>query len=217
MIAVVDYGMGNLRSMAKAIEHVGGDVTVTSDARALRAAERYVLPGVGAFGEAMANLRSTGIVDVLAEQVLEAGKPLLGVCLGMQLLARGSREHGRHAGLGWLEADVLPLAATEPALRIPHTGWTAIELDAGPSSPFARIRPGEAFYFNHSLHVVPDDPALVSARAEHGQPVVAAIEHRSIAATQFHPEKSQQAGLELLADFLDWEPQRAQAMRTSTP
>ena len=218
MIAIVDYGMGNLRSMAKAIEHVGGEPVLTSDDADLREAERIVLPGVGAFGEAMENLRSTGLVDVLEDEVLRGGKPFLGVCLGMQLLARSSMEHGRHDGLGWVAADVLPLAITAPEIRVPHTGWNDIELCAAAGTPLERVRPGESFYFNHSLHLVPDDESLIAAQTWHGERVVAAIARDNVCATQFHPEKSQQAGLELLADFVSWEPAPArQAIRTSTP
>lgn len=206
MIAVVDYGMGNLRSMAQALEHVGAGPVVTASADDLRSAERIVLPGVGAFGEAMANLRSTGLLDVLAAEVLHGTKPFLGVCLGMQLLARESVEHGRFEGLGWIEADVLPLSVDRPELRVPHTGWNDLELAAVQGTPLERVRPGEAFYFNHSLHVVPDDPSIVSAHVTHGARVVAAITQGNICATQFHPEKSQQVGLELLADFTDWQP-----------
>lgn len=212
MIAVVDYGMGNLRSMAKAIEHVGGEPVVTSNAGDLRDAERIVLPGVGAFGESIANLTATGLVDVLEEEVLEKGKPFLGVCVGMQLLGRESVEHGRHAGLGWLDAAVLPIEFTRPELRVPHTGWNEIEVVAGHDGPLGRVRPHEAFYFNHSFHVVPEDKSLVAAQCEHGAQIVAAVARDNLLAVQFHPEKSQQAGLEFLADFLVWEPVAASAV-----
>lgn len=209
MVAVVDYGMGNLRSMSKALEHVGAEVVVTSRAADLRDAERIVLPGVGAFGEAIGNLRATGLVEALEVEVLQHRKPFLGVCVGMQLLARESGEHGRHRGLGWVDAAVLPLPVTEPGLRVPHTGWNAIEVVGDQDGPLAQVRPGEAFYFTHSFHVVPTDETLVAARCEHGAPVVAAIAQDNLLAVQFHPEKSQQAGLEFLADFLVWEPAAA--------
>jgi glutamine amidotransferase len=218
MIAVVDYGMGNLRSIAKALEHVGAAVAVTSDEGDLRAAERIILPGVGAFGEAASNLRETGLVAVLEEQVLNGPKPFLGVCLGMQLLARESFEHGRHSGLGWVAGEVVPLERTDPMQPIPHTGWNEVDVTGGEGSPLAKLRSGEAFYFNHSYHFVPDSDTVVAARCDHGQRFVAAIAHENIVATQFHPEKSQRAGLELLADFAVWEPDRlGQAIRTSTP
>jgi glutamine amidotransferase len=155
----------------------------------------------------MENLRSTGLVELLEEEVLGRGKPFLGVCLGMQLLARTSVEHGRHDGLGWIAADVLPLTITGPEIRVPHTGWNDIELRAAAAdTPLARVRPAEAFYFNHSLHVVPDDESVIAAETRHGQRVVAAIARDNICATQFHPEKSQQAGLEVLVDFVHWRP-----------
>jgi glutamine amidotransferase len=211
VIAVIDYGMGNLHSMAKAIEYVGEDVVVTSSQEDLVAAERIVLPGVGAFAECMENLRSTGLIDVLRSEVLEGGKPFLGVCVGMQLLAREGLEHGRHEGLGWLPASVVPLPGGD-GVRIPHTGWNEIELgDAAPISPFAAVKSGEAFYFNHSYRMVPEDESLVAARAQHGEAFVAAVARGNIVATQFHPEKSQRAGIDFLADFAVWDPHRAEA------
>jgi imidazole glycerol-phosphate synthase subunit HisH len=217
-VAVVDYGMGNVRSMAKALEHVGADVRVTADEDEVRAAERIVLPGVGAFGEAVGNLRATGLVEALQAEVLEAGKPFLGVCLGMQLLARHSVEHGHHDGLGWLDASVEPIPRDGPEHRIPHTGWNEVELDNAIATPLERTRSGECFYFNHSFRVVPADPSSIVGRCNHGAEIVAALAFGNVFATQFHPEKSQQAGLNLLADFLSWQPTLAnQAIRTSTP
>lgn len=206
-IAVVDYGSGNLRSMAKALEHVGRDpVLVTRSEEDIRIAERIVLPGVGAFGEAMSMLRASGLVPVLEEEVLGRGKPFLGVCVGMQLLARESLEHGRHEGLGWLDGVVEPFEPGDPAVRVPHTGWNDVEIVEGGHSPVAGVRNGESFYFNHSYHFVPDDDAIVAARATHGVEFAAAVARGNIVATQFHPEKSQQAGLRFLAEFLDWRP-----------
>lgn len=206
MIAVVDYGMGNLHSIAKALEHVGGEPRVTGSEADLRACERIVLPGVGAFGECMANLERTGLIGVLEEEVLERAKPFLGVCVGMQLLASEGLEHGRHRGLGWFPGSVTALERTPAALRVPHTGWNEVEPDASGDSPLGRIRRGEAFYFNHGYHFIPEDPAVVAARCDYGQPVVAAVSWRNILATQFHPEKSQRAGLDLLAAFVEWMP-----------
>ena len=207
MIAVVDYGMGNLHSMAKAFEYLGEDVVVTSSAGDLVAAERIVLPGVGAFGECMDNLRSTGLIDVLRTEVIEGSKPFLGVCVGMQLLAGVGLEHGSHDGLGWLPGSVVELLPGADGVRIPHTGWNEISLaDAAPISPFAAVKSGEAFYFNHSYTLVVDDDSLVAARCTHGSPFVAAVARGNIVATQFHPEKSQRAGIDFLADFTVWEP-----------
>lgn len=219
MVAVVDYGMGNIHSMAKAIEHVGGDVIVTSSEADLSGADRIVLPGVGAFGECMANLKRTGLVVALEREVLQLGKPFLGVCVGMQLLAREGVEHGTHRGLGWIDGRVVALSRHAPGVRVPHTGWNEVQQVRESGSPLDRIRSGEAFYFNHSYHLVADDPGLVALRCDYGQSVTAAVAHGNIITTQFHPEKSQSAGLELLADFLDWSPDtsRAHAIRTSTP
>jgi glutamine amidotransferase len=208
MIAVVDYGMGNLHSMAKAFEYLGEDVVVTSSGADLVAAERIVLPGVGAFGECMENLRSTGLIDVLRAEVIQGSKPFLGVCVGMQLLAGEGFEHGRHQGLGWLPASVAELPGAD-GVRIPHTGWNEIELgEAAPISPFAAVKSGEAFYFNHSYRMVVEDESLVAARCTHGEPFVAAVARGNVVATQFHPEKSQRAGIDFLADFTVWEPGR---------
>ena len=192
--------------MAKAIEYVGGEPIVTSSEADLRRADRIVLPGVGAFGEAMTMLRASGLVDALEEEVLGRGKPFLGVCVGMQLLARESLEHGHHEGLGWIEGAVVALEPGDVSLRIPHTGWNSIEVAEGGDSPLAGVRSGESFYFNHGYHFVPDDDAIVAARSTHGIGFAAALARENIVATQFHPEKSQQAGLGFLAEFVDWRP-----------
>lgn len=205
MIAVVDYGMGNLHSMAKAIEYVGGEPVVSSREEDLVTAERIVLPGVGAFGEAMENLRATGLLETLEHQVLVRRKPFLGVCLGMQLLARESHEHGQHSGLGWLAAVVLPLPAGGSA-RVPHTGWNEIDISQPAGSPLGAVPQAESFYFNHSYHLVPDSNDIAAAWCDHGEPFVAAVITDNILATQFHPEKSQRAGLNFLADFAEWQP-----------
>jgi imidazole glycerol-phosphate synthase subunit HisH len=216
MIAIVDYGMGNLRSIAKAFEHVGADAVVTSSARDLQEADRIVLPGVGAFGEAIANLRSTGLVETLGEEVFRGGKPFLGICLGMELLATDSIEHGRHKGLGWIDGTCIPLQPN--GVRVPHTGWNNIDLANAASKPLGRVSNGEDFYFNHTYHFVPADESTVAAWCTHGTRVAAAVAVGNVFATQFHPEKSQQAGLELIADFAAWAPESApQAIRTSTP
>lgn len=207
-IAVVDYGMGNLHSMAKALEYLGAEVTVTSSEADLRSAERIVLPGVGAFGAAVENLRETGLVRVLEQEVLGGGKPFLGVCLGMQILAKGSTEHGAHEGLGWLDAQVVPLPTS--SVKVPHTGWNEIQPIRSVDSPLSGTRERESFYFNHSFQLVPGDPAIVAARCHYGAQFVAAVASGNLVATQFHPEKSQRAGIDFLAEFLDWQPAPAQ-------
>jgi imidazole glycerol-phosphate synthase subunit HisH len=211
MVAVVDYGMGNLGSMAKALEYLGADVAVTSSVRDIRAAERIILPGVGAFGTAVANLRETGLIHTLQDEVLHRGKPFLGVCLGMQLLARRSVEHGVHEGLGWLDAVVLPLTAASANVKLPHTGWNEIEPVCSGASPVTSIRDHESFYFNHSYHLIPRDPKVVAARCKHGEDFVAAVSLDNVLATQFHPEKSQRAGLDFLGQFLAWQPEKGRS------
>lgn len=205
MIAVVDYGMGNLHSMAKAIEYVGGDPVVSAREEDLVGADRIVLPGVGAFGEAMENLRATGLLQTLEHEVLIRRKPFLGVCLGMQLLARESHEHGQHCGLGWLDAEVMRLSAAGTT-RVPHTGWNEIDVGRPGGSPLVAVPQGESFYFNHSYHLVPRSDEVAAAWCDHGEAFVAAVVRDNILATQFHPEKSQRAGLNFLADFTAWQP-----------
>ncbi len=205
MIALVDYGMGNLRSLSNALAAVGAAVETTSSPEALRRADRIVLPGVGAFGDAIAALRARGLEQALVAEVLGARKPMLGICLGMQLLARASKEHGRHEGLGWIDADVVRLPYA-PGLKVPHVGWNSVRFAAA-DPLFRGIRPAESnFYFVHSYHVVCRDPANVVATAEHGVGFAAAVRFRNVTATQFHPEKSQDNGVRLLRNWLEWEP-----------
>ncbi|MEK7218311.1 MAG: imidazole glycerol phosphate synthase subunit HisH [Patescibacteria group bacterium] len=208
MIAVIDYGMGNLRSIAKALEHVGAEVTVTRDPAVIRSAERLVLPGVGAFGNGMGNLRSFELLPVLEEEVLGKKKPFWGICLGMQLLARSSEEFGEHQGLGWIPAIVkrFSFPAGSP-LKIPHVGWNTVT--------FAREHPVTAgrekadFYFVHSYYVAPDGDGLTAGTCEYGTRFAACVTRDNIFATQFHPEKSQQDGLRLLRQFCHWQPESA--------
>ena len=201
MIHVVDYGMGNLRSVANAFEALGASVRVSPDPAALADAERVVLPGVGAFGEAMRRLRESGFVDALAEAVLVRKRPFLGICLGMQLVADRSFEHGEHAGLGWIAGDVRRIEPADPSLRIPHIGWNAVAM--APERRLGIDLPKDpTFYFVHSYQLVPADERDVAGRCDYGGPVVACIERGHIFGTQFHPEKSQRAGLQMLTNFL---------------
>jgi glutamine amidotransferase len=205
MIAVVDYGMGNLRSLANALDSLGADVEVVSGAEGLGRADRIVLPGVGAFGDAMRSLRERGLDEALAHEVVAGGKPVLGICLGMQLMASASAEHGSHRGLGWIDAEVTRLPPG-PGLKIPHVGWNSVRFDRS-DWLFAGIRESESnFYFVHSFHVRCTNPADVVAVADHGIPLTAAIRRGRLVATQFHPEKSQDNGVRLLRNWLDWDP-----------
>jgi glutamine amidotransferase len=204
MVVVVDYGICNVRSVVKALELVGATVRVSSAPRDLQEAERIVLPGVGAFEHGMTNLATRGLIEPLADQVLGKGKPFLGICLGMQLLARTSHEFGVHEGLGWLPATVTAFALEGEGLKVPHIGWTEVSLDRA-SPLFAGVSKAPSFYFVHSYHMVCDTTDLVAASAEYGVRFTAAVQRDNIFATQFHPEKSQDDGLRLLENFLQWQ------------
>jgi glutamine amidotransferase len=212
-VAIIDYGSGNLRSAAKALElasHKSGldfEVTVTNDPEIVRRADRIVLPGVGAFADCMKGLRDLpGMVDMLNERVLKVGRPFLGICVGMQLMATIGHEHGAHEGLNWIPGEVVPLRPADPTLKIPHMGWNELDypevchhvLDRLPTRPHA--------YFVHSYHYVCKDPAHVLATADYGGPIAAVIGRDNLVGTQFHPEKSQETGLAVLISFLRWRP-----------
>jgi glutamine amidotransferase len=205
MIGLIDYGMGNLLSVRHALETAGAEVVVCRDGEALKQVERIVLPGVGAFRDCMMNLKKRGLIEGLEEAVLRLGKPILGICLGMQAMARRSFEGGEHSGLGWLEADVVRLNPDPPTLRVPQIGWNEVHYRTG--SPIFKALPQTPdFYFVHSYFVKCDDEAIVEATCDYGGPVTAAVRKENIFATQFHPEKSQDYGLKLLDHFLNWKP-----------
>ena len=200
-IAIVDYGMGNVRSLMNAFDFIGEEAEVTADPEALAAADRLVLPGVGAFGDAMDAIRGRGLDKILNRLALEVKKPVLGVCLGMQLFAKRSLEHGAHEGLGWLDAEIVPLDVAAPA-KVPHVGWNAIDFAPG-DWLFAGLPTGESdYYFVHSLHMVCADQADVVATCDHGGRFTAAVRRGNLVATQFHPEKSQDNGLQLLQNWM---------------
>lgn len=216
--AVVDYGSGNLHSAGKALERAareGGSgvrVVVTSDPKEVLAADRIVLPGVGAFADCHAGLEAVaGLKDAISEQVIDKGRPFLGICVGMQLMATRGLEFGTHAGLGWIAGEVRGIAPTDPALKIPHMGWnTLLPVGAGADHPLFSGIPlgpdGWHAYFVHSFHFVPEDERHVLARTDYGGPITAAVGRDNLFGTQFHPEKSQALGLKLLANFLAWSP-----------
>ncbi len=196
MIAIIDYGMGNLHSVSKAIEKLGYEAVVTSDPAAIREADGAVLPGVGAFGDAMANLRETGL-DAVVKAYAASDKPLLGICLGMQLLFSESEEHGRHEGLGLLPGRVVRF---QGAYKVPHMGWN--ELAFLQESPlFAGVEPGHV-YFVHSYHALPERMEDLLAVTDYHQPVTAIVGRGSLFGMQFHPEKSGELGRALLERFL---------------
>ncbi len=205
MIAIVDYGMGNVRSVLNAFEAIGADAHVTADPAALDEATHIVLPGVGAFGDAMAALHQRNLVVPLRRQALTRHKPFLGICLGMQLLAKRSTEHGVTDGLGWFDAEVVRFDLAQPGLNVPHMGWNDIE-PARSHPLFAGLRPSEfTFYFVHSYRMICDVSDDVAAACDYGGRFVAAIARDNIFAAQFHPEKSQDSGLHILRNFVEWQ------------
>ena len=202
MIAVVDYGAGNLRSVAKAVEAAGGDVLVTDDPADVARADRIVLPGVGAFAHCIGSLKAVpGLVEALQRRVVEQGVPFLGVCVGMQLLADRGTEHGVTEGLGWIGGDVVRIAPGGAGLKVPHIGWTEV----APAAPHAVVGAGTA-YFVHSYRFAPSDEATLVARCDYGGAFAAAVGRDNILGVQFHPEKSQAYGLATLRAFLEWRP-----------
>jgi glutamine amidotransferase len=205
-LAVIDYGSGNLRSAAKALARAGGEILVTSDPEAVRKAERIVLPGVGAFADCMAGLAALpGMKQALEEAVIERGRPFLGICVGMQLMADWGREHGDHQGLGWLKGDVVQLQPGDLALKVPHMGWNQLEIRR-PHPLLAGIPQEAHAYFVHSFHFRAADSATVHAECDYGGRIAALVGRDNMAGTQFHPEKSQKVGLKLIANFLGWRP-----------
>jgi glutamine amidotransferase len=210
--AIVDYGSGNLRSAAKAFERAAaehgsaGQILVTSRPEDVAAAERVVLPGVGAFADCRRGLAAVpGLEAALAEAVMARGRPFLGICVGMQLMAERGREFETVEGLGWIAGEVVPIAPADPVLKIPHMGWNELVVRA--EHPVLRgLGSGTHAYFVHGYHFRPDDAADRLADTDYGGPLAAAIGRDNLIGTQFHPEKSQMAGLRLIANFLEWRP-----------
>ncbi|HJP54218.1 MAG TPA: imidazole glycerol phosphate synthase subunit HisH [Rhodospirillales bacterium] len=212
-VAIIDYGSGNLRSAAKAFERaiaearLGLDVIVTGRAEDLSGATHIVLPGVGAFADCRRGLGALdGMEDALTAQVIDAGTPFLGICVGMQLMADIGREHVDTPGFGWIPGEVVALTPTDSSLKIPHMGWNALKVE-DPSHPFLDgIGEDAHVYFVHSYGLVPKDPSQVLATADYGGPVTAVAGRDNLLGTQFHPEKSQAVGLRLITNFLKWQP-----------
>lgn len=200
-ILVIDYGVGNHQSVENALKFLGAKYIISGHKRDIVQARAFIFPGVGAFAEATHNLSRRGIGPALRDQVLVHKKPLLGICLGMQLLAQDSQENGLHPGLGWLKGHVVKLNPTREC-KIPHVGWNNLTVKLA-SPLFSQLPPRPTFYFDHSYHFAAD-PQLVSATAWHGTEVIAAIQHQHIFGVQFHPEKSQRHGLKFLRAFLNF-------------
>jgi glutamine amidotransferase len=214
-VAIIDYGSGNLHSAAKAFERAAKEegsrlaVKVTSKPEDLRQAERIVLPGVGAFADCRQGLVNIpGMIEALEEAVRQGGKPFLGICVGLQLMAMRGLEHGLTPGLGWIEGEVRAIAPGDRALKIPHMGWNTLEL-AREHALFEGIPTGNKglnAYFVHSYHLVPSGPETLVATTDYGGPITAFVAKDNMAGSQFHPEKSQKLGLALIANFLRWKP-----------
>jgi imidazole glycerol-phosphate synthase subunit HisH len=203
VIAVIDYGAGNLRSVASAFEAIGQHPLITNQPGDLAKAAAIVLPGVGAFGDGMESLRRFGLIETLQEEVLEKKKPYLGICLGLQFLGLESLEHGAHAGLGWLKGLVRQIVPNDKRFRIPHIGWNNIHIQR-PSPLFEGLPPEPVFYFVHSFHLemAEAERAAVTSTCWHGADITASVQKDHIFAVQFHPEKSQENGLKLLENFV---------------
>jgi imidazole glycerol-phosphate synthase subunit HisH len=214
-VAIIDYGSGNLHSAAKAFERAAREqgselaVKVTARPEDVADAERIVLPGVGAFADCKRGLEDVpGMIEALEEAVQQDGKPFLGICVGLQLMASRGLEHGVTPGLGWIKGEVRAITPNDPELKIPHMGWNTLRISRG-HALLADIPTGEGglhAYFVHSYHLVPEQADDVVANADYGGPITAFVAKDNMAGTQFHPEKSQQLGLALIANFLRWKP-----------
>ena len=201
MIAIIDYGMGNLRSVSKAFEAVGHQAVVTRDAKVIEIASHVVLPGVGAFGECMANLERYGLIDPVCATI-QSGKPFLGICLGLQLLFTESEEFGAHKGLGIIPGKVRRFTI-DPALKVPHMGWNQVNFQRN-CPLFDGINDGAHWYFVHSYYVDPTDKAVAATTTTYGVQFASSIWRDNVVACQFHPEKSQSVGLRLIKNFGAW-------------
>lgn len=201
MICIVDYGMGNLRSVQKALERIGYAATVSGDPEQIDRADKVILPGVGAYADAIATLRERGFVQPLLDAI-RRGKPFLGICLGMQLLFERSHEAGEHQGLGVLGGEVLRFTDLPHDFKVPHMGWNQMALLRRPPA-FKHVGPNDDFYFVHSYYVRPTDPRIVAGETDYCRPFCSAVWRDNVVATQFHPEKSQAAGMRLLQGFAE--------------
>ena len=211
LTAIIDYKSGNLHSAQKAFERMaretdGGNVVVTGDADVVAGADRIVLPGDGAFPACMAELKGhSGLYAAMVEAVEEKGRPFMGICVGMQLMADWGREYEDTKGLGWVAGEVTRIAPHDPSLKVPHMGWNDMVVDTD-HPVFAGVGTGDHAYFVHSYHMVVENPRQRLAHVDYGGDVTAAVGHDTMIGLQFHPEKSQSAGLRMIANFLNWAP-----------
>jgi glutamine amidotransferase len=206
MVGIVDYGMGNLLSVYNAFDYLGEDVIVCKHPEDLQAVDRIVIPGVGAFRDCINLLRSSGFSDALNEEVIMKAKPTLGICLGMQVMAKKSHEFGEHLGLGWFEGEVIKIIVENTGLKLPNIGWSEIEIRS--DNPLFNSIPNRSdFYLVHSFYMSCENSNDVVAAYEYGGNLItASVLKNNIFATQFHPEKSQDHGLQLLSNFINWNP-----------
>ena len=203
MIAIIDYGVGNLFSLASSFAAIGAEAIVTSDPAVIHAADRIILPGVGAFEDAARKLRESGMADLVKKEAA-LGKPIMGICLGMQLLFERSFEYGEHEGLGLIKGSVCPIFDVIPTgLKIPHIGWNALHFTR-PNPLFKYLKEGDFVYFVHSFYATDCEDAII-ATSEYGAPLTAAVAADNVMGCQFHPEKSGDVGLSILRAFCEWE------------
>ena len=202
MVVVIDYGMGNLHSVEKALETCGADVVVTNKIEEIKEADKIVLPGVGSFSQGVEHLTELNLIDTLTEEVMVKQKPFLGICLGMQLAATEGEEYGESKGLGWIDAKVVKFDVDSKEFKVPHMGWNDVEFEK--ESPlFNRLKSPTTFYFVHSYHFVPADSNIITGSCAHGNKFAASVSVDNIHLVQFHPEKSQDKGLQVLENFID--------------
>lgn len=200
MIGIVDYGMGNLRSVQKALQSLGAEARIVRTPGDIFACRSLILPGVGAFADAIATLHTMELSEILLEYI-DNGNPFLGICLGMQLLFETSAEDGLHTGLGVIAGSVERFVATDPECKIPHMGWNSLDFEPGDNPLLAGIKPGDFFYFVHGYYCRPADPSVIATTTQYAGVFCSSIRRGNVYATQFHPEKSQGVGLKMLENF----------------
>jgi len=203
-VGIIDYGMGNLTSVRNALLSLGVDVEVMESIKAIGNVSHVILPGVGAFGDGMANLSKRGWLESMDSEIRQKGVPILGICLGLQLLAERSFEHGCHEGLGWIAGEVVRFESADGLLRIPHVGWNDVHVVDRSRCYREGIKEDPIVYFVHSYHLVPKDPSIVDGWCEYGNRFVASLASDAVWAVQYHPEKSQKQGLQILTNFLTY-------------